>query len=377
MKRSIISFINRKLSLVVIVVFLVFYLYFRNGNVYVPAEQLNIPTGIGVDIIEGEKDNVEYVIPISFYNFAEEEKITSFILTGKGSNIPETRESRQLLSNKKVLLGLEKAVFISEKFSKYGIRELVDIMFKNELVNDNSFMIVNKGKAEDILAFKIEGFPSSTDYIEGMILNSVEGNFFSDSYKFLDIFLTLDAEGKSLALPYIEIVEDKIEITGMALFTEDKMVEKIDIDKARVMNLLREDDVRGTLVLKEQDKHIGYTALSKRKVKCEKKGDKYTFTIDLSLVGGIVDNNLYPDISNNRNTMNKFERKMKDYIKEIISEFIKEMQEEYRIDCLSLGQVAAATYGRGKGIDWNKVVTESEIVVNIEVKVDGMGRGDY
>ncbi|XMB86374.1 Ger(x)C family spore germination C-terminal domain-containing protein [Mycoplasmatota bacterium WC44] len=75
--------------------------------------------------------------------------------------------------------------------------------------------------------------------------------------------------------------------------------------------------------------------------------------------------------------MSRFEKKMEKHVKDMTSNFIKEMQENYKIDCLSLGWVAAATYGRGTDVHWNKIVTDSEIVVNVEILVDKMGRCDY
>jgi hypothetical protein len=39
------------------------------------------------------------------------------------------------------------------------------------------------------------------------------------------------------------------------------------------------------------------------------------------------------------------------------------MQNDYKLDCLALGRVAAAKYGRHTGTDWNKAVSEAEIVV--------------
>lgn len=53
------------------------------------------------------------------------------------------------------------------------------------------------------------------------------------------------------------------------------------------------------------------------------------------------------------------------------------MQNEYKIDCLELGREAAAKYGRGENIDWDEVVCNSKIQVNVNVKLTGIGRGDY
>jgi hypothetical protein len=61
-------------------------------------------------------------------------------------------------------------------------------------------------------------------------------------------------------------------------------------------------------------------------------------------------------------------------------DFIGKMQSQYKIDVLELGRVAAANFGRGTGTDWNEVICNvdlTNIKVNVNVKVDNMGRGDY
>ena len=53
------------------------------------------------------------------------------------------------------------------------------------------------------------------------------------------------------------------------------------------------------------------------------------------------------------------------------------MKNEYKVDCLQLGWVAAAKYGRDTGVDWDEVVSNSDIKVNVKVNVDKVGRGQY
>ena len=59
------------------------------------------------------------------------------------------------------------------------------------------------------------------------------------------------------------------------------------------------------------------------------------------------------------------------------ADFIKIMKSDYKIDCIGLGRSAAAKYGRQKKVDWNEVVCSADIKVNVKVKVDLQGRGDY
>jgi Ger(x)C family germination protein len=343
--------------------------------IYFPVETLNIPSGFSVDLSPSDK---KFSVSMSFYDYYEEEKVCSNTYTVLDHSLSHTIEKLQLYLNKKMLTGVEKAYIFSEEYSKFGIKNLIDIDFKDASINDTVVLAICKGKVEDILNFKIPSYPNAADYIEGMIENSKENNFFSDHYKLIDIFVRLGAEGKNIVLPYIEIEDNNLKITGMALFKKDKMIRKIDMDETRVMNLLRENNVKGILVLKESPKqYIGYHAQTSRKVDCEKRGDQYTFYITLSLNGDIIENELFPDIHSNPVTIKAFKSAMKKRVEEMSVDFINKMQKDYKIDCLNLGKVAASKYGRHTGVDWNKVVANSKIVVHVDIKLDNMGRGDY
>ena len=145
-----------------------------------------------------------------------------------------------------------------------------------------------------------------------------------------------------------------------------------------MLNLLREKQGHGIFeILKSEDNLISYETNSKRKVKCYKEGGKYKFIIDLKFTGEIVNNTLYENIKENPKLQKEFETDIKSKIKKDCENFIEKMQKEYKIDMLNLGSLAAAKYGRHTGVDWNQVISDSDIEVNVTVKVDKNGRGNY
>ena len=52
------------------------------------------------------------------------------------------------------------------------LESMIDILFRNPYLNDTAYIVVCKGKASDILDMNIKGYPSSGDFIEGLIKNS-------------------------------------------------------------------------------------------------------------------------------------------------------------------------------------------------------------
>ena len=349
------------------------------GQERVPIEEVATITGIGYDIEKKGEDMIEYSIPISTNVYKPSGMQVNLLFKEQGQNLGEVIQKRQEKMSKKFVQGHERVVLISEDYARYGLKTLIEDRFRNAEANDMAYMAVCKGKAEDYLKYKVKGYSSSSEYIGGLIEASVNYNFFSDNYKLIDAYVRIGAEGRNLVLPYIEITEEGIEITGMAIFKEDKMVAVADIKNSKILNLLKNDNVKGIMSLQKSPKeYIDFDGKTgKRKVKCYKQGDKYSFNIDLTLTGTIINNEMYADMIKDINKKKEFEKDMAKSIEKQCDDFIKIMKNDYKIDCIALGREAAAKYGRQKNIDWNKVVCSADIKVNVKVKVDLQGRGDY
>jgi len=370
--------INKAKYIITILICAAIALFFSSGlEQQQPLEELNIISGLGNDI-EIKGNIVKYIVPISIYLFGPQEKLESTIKTSTGSNLAETRQTRQLTDDKQTILGLEKVFIMSQAMASYGIRNIIDIQFRNPNLNATAYSMVCKGKASDILALNIKGYPSSSDYIEGLIKNSVYYNFSSSNYKVVDMFFSVDSEGRNLVLPYIENTGKGISISGMAIFNKDKMVAKTNIDELKTMNIMRENNVHGLLSIQKTPKEsLGYYCTSKRKISCTKVGDRYKFTVNIDLNGDIVSDTLYKDLQKDYKKNDEFDKLMAEKVKKNCNNFIIKMKNEYKVDCLQLGQVAAAKYGRQTGVDWNSIVRDSEIEVNVKANIVKTGRGDY
>ncbi|WP_368488224.1 Ger(x)C family spore germination protein [Clostridium sp. BJN0013] len=343
-----------------------------------PVEELDIISGLGADLIIKNNKVTEHIVPMSIYLFESGDKINSTLRIGAAKTKGETRQNRQLSNDKQNILGLEKVFIISEEQAHYGLQDWTDILFRNPYLNDTAYVAVCKGKASDILSTNIKGYPSSSDFVGGLIKNSIFYNFFSDKYRVMNLFLSIGSEGYNPVLPYIETTDKGITITGMALFNGNKMISKINIAELRAMNIMRENNVKGMLTIQKSTcKYTNYYATSKRKVHCTKEGNKYKFTINISLEGDLVTDTLYKNLQNNSKKVEEFNTEMSEDIKKECISFITKMKHTYKVDCLELGKFAAAKYGRHIEKDWNSVVCNSEIDVNVKVKINKIGRGDY
>lgn len=352
---------------------LVFFLY---GQKFKTTGDIEFISGFSNDIEKDIDQEVNYIVGYNIYNFKENTKDDSFVKSGKARSIGGVRENRQQKSGKDHIIGLQKVIIFSEENARFGISNVIDVLFSNAKVNDRSLLAVCKGKALDIINLKVKGHNSSLDFVEGMIKNLGKENFFLDEYNLLNAYITLDSEGRNCALPYLELENNKIKVTGIAVFKKDKMMYKLNLEESRIMNILRGEKSRGILTLKENyGEHLTYSAKIKRHVECYKKEDKYFFDIKLNIIADVLSNKLYKNI--NYDNSKEIENKIKKDLERDTYQFISKMQKIYKMDLLQLGFNAAARYGRDTGIDWDEEVSNSNIKVNVNVTTEKNSRGDY
>lgn len=355
------------------------YIFFLAGQDRVPIEELDIINGLGYDI-RGEGNKIfDYLISYSAYVYKPAAGRINTVYEGEALNIGEVHQEKQKRVNKKIIQGQERAVVISDEYANYGVSGLIDERFRNPEYNDMAYVVVCKGKAKDYLKYKQIGYINSSEFIYGLLDNAYNYNFFSKDYKIVDMYVRIDAEGRNIVLPFINMKEEGLKLDGCCVFKKDRLAAIVDMNDTRILNLLRNENVRGDMTIQESPSHYidTYVESKGRKVECYKKDDKYVFVIDLDLIGKIVSNELYKDISKDINVKKKFEKDMEKEITAMCSDFIKKMQQQYKVDALELGRVGAAQFGRRTNVDWNEIVIKADIKVNAKFHITGFGRGDY
>jgi len=342
-----------------------------------PVEELALPAGTGYDIERKTSGEALYKVTLAIYSFGDN-KSFSVEYTGTGNTLGQTRQQRNTSLERKLVFGVERVHIISEEIAEFGLNNIINILTTNPMINDRCWAVVCEGKAEDIVKLKIDGYQSVMDYLEKLVNNSVHYNFFGDDYKIIDLYVRDKSEGKSVVLPYIDVKENKPQITGLAIFKHGKMITKTDMEDTRRLNMLREKESRGVLTLQKSPKeYIDLKAKIKRNVKCTKEDGEYKFTINLKVNGEVASNEMYKNLSKDLEQKEKLEKDMAKHIEEMSKDFIDKMKNQYKVDCLELGLVGCATYGRKTGVDWDDIVANSKIDVKVEVNVDKYGRGDY
>lgn len=369
---------NKSYKYIIMVMVIIFYIINLAIIKKPVVEDIEIISGLGYDVEKVGEESPIYKTSFSSYVYSPLEKRYSTTKEGRGKTIVEAIEDRQKYMNKFYISGFEEAVVISSRYAENGIRSLLDERARNFSTNDLAFVAVYDGDVKKLFEKNIRGYDNMGEYIGGLVQKSKGSNFFSDNYKVIDMIVRMDSEGRTLILPHIREVEDTVEIDGLVAFKDGKLKAKLNMDEARILSLLRETNVTGILSLYEDSKNfIDMSVTSKRKAKCYKQGESYNFVINIELQGKMVTNQMYSNFLYDIDAKEKVEKEFSENIEVMANRFIQEMQNNYKLDLLDLGRVAAAKYGRRKDIDWDKVISNSKVQVKVKTNIENPGRGNY
>lgn len=362
----------------ILTIVLLLYMLIFVGIQRAPVEELEIIGGLGYDLKKITPTNIELSFPLESYVISPNGEIMSKTTVAKGLTPGQTDQNRQRMLDKVFVYGTDRIFVIGEEYATYGITSILEERARNPYTTDMAFAMISRGKAEDILKFRMKNYTSTSEYLEGLMESLKWSNFFSQNYKIIDIMVRVHGEGRNLVLPYVEIEKDRIIVSGLALFNKDKMIGHLNINEARILNILKENNVVGVLSLQQEpNKYIDISVLSEKRVKCIRIGEKYKFLIELKFNGEVINNVLTKELLEDLDTKKLIEQQFEKQVEKECEAFIKKMQVQYKADLLDLGREGAAKYGRRKNIDWNEVATNAEIKVKAKVDIYSQGRGGY
>lgn len=368
--------INKKLNIIII---LVISSIFLNGCYDTqPVEQLGLSVGIGYDI-EKKGGTITYIETLEQFLYKGDNKIENDVITGKSTNVYATETDAQSKYPKRLALGAEIAYVLGEERAKLGIKDIIDSFTRNPARKETAIVVVSKQDAKDVLNGTPVSESTISEEIQSMIHISYVENFFSKENEVYHLLQMYYSEGQSIVIPYLEIVDGKINLAGLALFKDDKMVNSVNMEEAQLINLLRNE--RGTSTMgisskyadEDNDDEYNIFCKSRRKVKVYKENDilNYNIIINLNadLIGASKDNRVLSakDVPMIQNTISE-------YLEYKLNGQIEKMQNEYETDWIDITKYALAKFGRNSGYDSDDMFKNAKINVEVKTKVSSLGQ---
>ena len=232
-------------------------------------------------------------------------------------------------------------------------------------------MAVLEGDIKDLEKIEMKEYPNPGVYLLGLLRKAHKDSFLITTTLYLFEVQRITT-GKNPVIPLIKMSNNNIVISGTGIFKNDKMIAKIDLKDTRSLVLLRGGRGKGRIpfIINKDGKKVDEGTVdvkSSRKVKVIREGNNFTFFITVKLQGRLMEHYSQRFIIDEKPniTGEEIERAVKKAIEKDCREFVKKMQEEFKVDCLDITKYALAKW-RNELRD--KV--EEDFIENVDIVVD-------
>ena len=333
-----------------------------------PQEKLGITIGIGYDI--NKAPTIQYIDTIETILVSPNKEIKHETVSGKANTIYTTQYENQAKYSKHWILGTEMAYVVGEERARSGIKDLMDAFMKDYLRKQTAVIVVSKEPAKDILNLNPTTTTTIAEYIYDLSDFMYIENFFPRKIILPDLLTMYYQEGRNIVLPYVKISEKNVELSGLALFKEDKLIRTTSLEEARLINLLRNKNSKGTIGVNSTDtnEYFDFNCLHKLKVKVSKENDHLKYDIFVNLSGDIKLDTMHKgSLSSN---VSDVEKQVSEKVEKDLKREVEIMQNVYGVDWLDIGKYAVAKYGRTSGYGSDEAFRNAKIDVHVKTKVN-------
>ncbi|MGA9224853.1 MAG: Ger(x)C family spore germination protein [Mesobacillus sp.] len=327
-------------------------------------DDVNIEMGIGYDMNGQKEIEGTVMVPV----FKPDKNIGNFTFSAKATSNRDLMQEIQRKSAQPVVTGsLEIAVF-GEEMAKSGIIELIDSFERDPSIGARIYLAVGESDAKDILSGTY-GNRGNAIHLSDLIKHNIKDRNLPETNLHLFLF-NFYQEGKDPYLPILKKVEpDIVDIVGMALFKQGRMVHTIPADKMFFFKLLTDKFSQGTFKVKIDNEQAAIKDLgSKHKFKIEKR-NPYTVTIEIKIEGIIREYTgkiLSPAI------IKKIEKELEEEVNEQCSAMIADFQ-GHGIDPVGFGHFIKSKTRRFDFKKWEDDYKNMTVHIDTDVVITEVG----
>jgi spore germination protein len=306
-------------------------------------DDVNIAMGLGYDL-EGNEVLGTAMIPVY-----KAESIENFIFTAKGNISRELVFRIRHKSGQPIVTGSLEMAFFGDKLAKKGIVSFIDAFQRDPSIGARIYLAVIDGTAQDVLKGSY-GNRGNADYFSGLFQhNEEQGNLpLTNIHQFLFDYYQ---QGQDPFLPLLKKEKDLVEITGLAVFKDQNMMEVVTADEMFYFKLINDKFSRGTVKTEiDSDEVIVRNIRSKHKMELSGR-NPWEFTVHITVNGTIQE---YTGKFMGPKEVEKVQKALEKQIEEESLKLMTRLQEN-KVDPFGFGHFAKT---RTRGFDFKKWESE-------------------
>lgn len=208
-------------------------------------DDVSLESGIGFDFYKEGQILGTALVP----NYQPDKSIKNVTHQAISAMNRELIIEMQRQSADPLVSGSLEVVLFGNKLAREGIIDLIDAMQRDATIGERLYLIVVDGKANDLLKHNY-GTSGNATYISNLMKQNIEMRDLPQTNLHLFIF-DFFQQGKDPFLPMVKrIGKDHMEISGLCLFKNDKLITTIPTSKMFFFKLLADKYSEGTYKVK-------------------------------------------------------------------------------------------------------------------------------
>ncbi len=276
-----------------ILIIIIITLFLPGCYNYIELNDLNIITGIGIDY---DQELEKYNITLEIINDKKttdngfEEK--AYTVNGSGKTISYAIDETSSKVPKIPYFAHIKTVVIDEYIAKNKLNELVDYFLRSPKYRTEFYVLIANDKtAKEIYETEDENNPIVSSYLETLIESDKYSENNSVKYTYDEIVSRILLVGQDVVLNTVTSDNKSINLSGLAIFKDYKMVGKLSDEMSNTYNILSGNVLNARLIHKCENDKDNNIVLSIYQAKNGFSIENNTVIFNGNASGGITENN--------------------------------------------------------------------------------------
>lgn len=350
---------------------------------YREVDNISIVIGFAVDKGTEEKYLVTYEI-VDFSQMHTEGKVNSELIESEGDTMLMAARNALSKNYPKLYFGHTVSVIINKEIAQEGILEIVDFLCRDAETRLSIHLFVSKEEtAGEILKVK----PLGSELLSMEINNIIsEQRYLSKiiSHHTFEFINCVRGEGISCSVPALVIEkngeDEVVQISGAAVFKEDKVLGFIDGEETRALNFIL-NKVKGGVIVEKlgPDSEDGIFSLeilkNNTKVKSNFKDNKPRIEIEVKTTVALDEHVSKKDYESEEG-LEELGRIGEEQLKEEMEGIIKKIQTQFGSDIFGFGECIYMHHPKKWKVlkdNWDEEFKKLEVSIKAEIKIINTG----
>lgn len=352
-------------------------------------ETLGIINTRGVDLYEEESSDEMLETTLIVFQFDIQHSAMTNTIIEKGKTIKGARKRANYHISYNLVPGQISVELFGRELAERGLYSYLNGLIRDARDNDTAYFAITDSTAKEVLTAGQENVAINIgQYLQNLIEKEMDEGRLPETS--VTRFGHMQTEiGIDPVLPIIDLVNNKPTLTGLAVFQEDKYVDRISMKDALLVNLmkktLKDTLIEITLPAKPFAPYIQFdpkddveeislmlTILKgKSKISLTDK-ENLQYETDINLRLNV--NEISRFITINEKSFKLLEKEIEKKLKKDYETLLKKLQ-EINSDVIGYGKYYAATL-REKDLtneEWREKFPEISVKYNVKVKIENYG----